>query len=163
MSDVSGTTVQPVFRRIPGIFMLLGLICVFAQVHWLLWYYVDIDADAQKLLAETAAGGVIGLIYGFLPSLNKRFVQLKLRQLLGSSTTLSAVVVMAVTIAVVGTLLNRTKIRWPAAQVDIQIDGRRIGSDNWAGRRHAAGALILSANREQVSRRGKGEIYDGRG
>jgi hypothetical protein len=115
----------------PGVFTLLVLICIFVQVHWLLWYYLDVDVDAQKLLAETVTGGVIGLIYGFLPALNKRFLRLKLRQLLGGPKTLSAVLVTAVAIAVVGVSLNRTKIKWPAGQVDIQIDGRKVGSDSW--------------------------------
>lgn len=101
------------------------------QVHWLLWYYFDIDVDPQKLLAETVAGGVIGLIYGFLPTLNKRYLRLKLRQLLGSPKTLAAVLLTAVAIAVVGASLNRTKIKWPAGQVDIHIDGQKVGSDNW--------------------------------
>jgi tetratricopeptide (TPR) repeat protein len=132
MSSISGVGSPTVFRRMPGLFTLLGLICVFVQVHWLLWYYFDIDVDAQKLLAETATGGAIGIIYGFLPALNKRFLRRKVRQLLGSPTTLSAVLMMVVAIAGVGTSLNRTKIKWPAGQADIQIDGQKVGSDSWA-------------------------------
>src|SRR5258707_2746387 len=99
MSKVSAAATPLGFRRISGLFTLLGLICVFVQVHCLLWYYFDVDVDAQKLLAETATGGLIGLIYGFLPTLNKRYLRLKLRLLLGRPTTLSAVLLTAVAIA----------------------------------------------------------------
>src|SRR5258708_17083327 len=119
------------FWRISGLLTLLALICVFVQVHWLLWYYFDVDVDAQKLLAETATGGAIGVMYGFLPALNKRYLGLKLHQLLGSPTTLSAVLLTAVAFAVVGGLLNRTKIKWPAGQAVIQVHGQKVRSDNW--------------------------------
>lgn len=147
----SSTAASPLgFWRISGLLTLLGLICVFVQVHWLLWYYFDVDVDAQKLLAETATGGAIGVMYGFLPALNKRYLGLKLHQLIGSPTTLSAVLLTAAAITVVGASLNRTKIKWPAGQADIQIDGQKVSSDNWDENSNATSVLGLIFQRKTL-------------
>lgn len=53
--------------RLAALFGLLALIVFFVEIHWALWYYFDIEFDAQELVAEVATGGVVGAIYGFLP------------------------------------------------------------------------------------------------
>jgi hypothetical protein len=117
--------------RLNSLFSLIGLIILFVLLHWALWYYFEIEFDARKVLAETAAGGVIGVLYGVLPTLNKRFLQLKARRLLASRRVLAAMIGLCMSIVVFGVIVNRTEIRWPPGQADIELDGRRIGSDSW--------------------------------
>jgi hypothetical protein len=107
------------------------LIILFVLRHWALWYYLEIEFDAQKVLAETATGGVIGVLYGVLPTLNKRFLRLKTRRFLASTRVLTAVISLCVFIIVFGVVVNRTEIRWPSGQAEIELDGRRLGSDSW--------------------------------
>lgn len=125
------TTAPPDSHRLNSLFALVALIVLFVLVHWMLWYYLELDFDAQKILAETATGGVIGVIYGVLPSLNKRFLQLRTRRLLASPGFLKTVAALCAAIFLSGILVNRTQIRWPAGQTEIEVNGKPIGSDSW--------------------------------
>jgi hypothetical protein len=117
--------------RLNSLFSLSVLILIFVLLHWYLWYYLGIDFDAQKVLAETATGGVIGVLYGVLPKLNKRFLQLKVRSILASARFLQISFGLALCMVLVGAVVNRTEVKWPSGQPDIELDGKKILSDNW--------------------------------
>ena len=64
----------PDSHRLNSPFALIALIVLFVLAHWMLWYYLELDFDAQKILAETATGGVNGVIYGILPKSSAHLV-----------------------------------------------------------------------------------------
>jgi hypothetical protein len=118
--------------RLVALFSLIALIVILTQIHWALWYYFDVEFDAQKVLAEVATGGVVGAIYGFLPALNRRYLQRKTHDIVASELTLKALVTILALIFLIGLGFNRTKINWPAGQADIEIDGQKLRSENWS-------------------------------
>jgi hypothetical protein len=120
------------FNRLTALFTLCALVILFIEAHWSLWYYFDVDFDAQKGLAEAATGGAIGIIYGFLPDLNKRFIQIRFRRLLVSQLVFRVSVSTTLLICGFGLLINRTKIKWPVGEAGIRVDGQKLGTDSWA-------------------------------
>ena len=117
--------------RLAALFGLLALIVFFVEIHWALWYYFDIEFDAQELVAEVATGGVVGAIYGFLPELNKRFLRRKIHDTMAAPSTSRVLAAFVVLIFVIGVLFNRTKIEWPPGRADIQVDGQKLRSAKW--------------------------------
>ena len=102
------------FRRIglklSGLLTLIFLTIAFIQAHWALWYYFGLEFDAEKVLAETATGGAIGVLYGLLSPLSKRFLALKSRQIIDSTKLLVTSMAVAVAFAIVALAINKTKI-----------------------------------------------------
>lgn len=105
------------------------LICL--QIHWMLWYYVDLEFDAQKILAETATGGLVGIAYAALPTLNQRYLRVSLRRVVAQPRTLVVVVIAIGAILITGVALNRTRVRWPAGQAEVWIDDTQLTSEKW--------------------------------
>jgi tetratricopeptide (TPR) repeat protein len=120
--------------RLSALFSLAALIVLFAEFHWALWYYFDFEFDAQKVLAEVATGGIVGAIYGFLPELNRRYLQRKIRRTVANPITLRLLIALALLIFIVGLALNRTKINLPSEQAEIEVDGKPLVSKNWTER-----------------------------
>jgi len=117
--------------RLDALFSLFSLILIFVQCHWALWYYFDIDFDAQKILAEVATGGAVGAIYAFLPELNKRYLQRKVRGLLNARATLVFFSSLAAFLLIVGLLINRSIIKWPSGQANIEIGDQKVNLEGW--------------------------------
>jgi hypothetical protein len=109
MDDV---VVAPLRRaRLRGAHTLLLLTILFIQINWLCWYYLDVQIDAPKLLAETTTGGIVGLMCGLFPVSNKRYLNRTFRRLLNSAASFRSSATSVSVIAVVAILVNRTEIR----------------------------------------------------
>jgi tetratricopeptide (TPR) repeat protein len=127
------TSVPPHRRltRLSALFSLLVLIVIFLECHWALWYYFDVDFDAQKVLAEIATGGAVGAIYGFLPESNKRYFERTLRGVIATPLTLVLFTSIAILFLIIGGMVNRTKIKWPSGQAEVVIDGQTVRLEGW--------------------------------
>jgi hypothetical protein len=101
------------------------------ECHWALWYYFDVDFDAQKVLAEIATGGAVGAIYGFLPESNKRYFERTLRGVIATPVTLVLFTSIAIVFLIMGGTINRTKIKWPSGQAEVVIDGQTVRLEGW--------------------------------
>jgi hypothetical protein len=117
--------------RLSALFSLIALIFLFTAVHWALWYYFDIEFDSQKILAEVATGDVVGVIYGYLPELNKRYLRRKIRFVIANPITLKALVASVLATFVIGAVFNRSKIIVPVGQAEIKLDGKKLESESW--------------------------------
>ena len=117
--------------RLSALFSLLALILIFVECHWALWYYFDVDFDAQKVLAEIATGGAVGAIYGFLPKLNRRYLERKLHDFIAAPITLKLFASMATLLLIIGLAINRTTIKWPSGQAEVEIGGQKMPLEGW--------------------------------
>ena len=113
--------------------VILGAIAVAIELHWAFWYYLDVDIDAQKLLIETATGGVVAAIYGLMSAPTKAYINAALAVVLSSRAVALLLVSVALVSLICGISIARIRVVWSAGQPDIFVDGQDISTKDWIG------------------------------
>jgi hypothetical protein len=107
-----------------GVVNFFLVISGLVTVAWALWYYLDISFDRIKTLIVVATGGLLGTIYGFLPTEAKKWSEEVFESLFNSSWATIIVGAFAFSIWLLGFLLRRTAIDWKRGKPSIIVDGK---------------------------------------
>ena len=81
--------------EVRNLILLIGLIL---QVHWLLWYYFDIEFGSEKAFWEVVAGGGVAAIYATSSGGTQEWIKERCQIVLGS-LQLSKLLVLSIVAA----------------------------------------------------------------
>jgi tetratricopeptide (TPR) repeat protein len=135
--------------EVRNLILLIGLIL---QVHWLLWYYFDIEFGSEKAFWEVVAGGGVAAIYATSSGGTQEWIKERCQIVLGSLQLSKLLVLSIVAALAIGCLVSRATIALPNGHDTILVDGKKLQVDTSSSKNTATtyglsfSTLVLELN-----------------
>jgi tetratricopeptide (TPR) repeat protein len=135
--------------EVRNLILLIGLIL---QVHWLLWYYFDIEFGSEKAFWEVVAGGGVAAIYATSSGGTQEWIKERCQIVIGSLQLSKLLVLSIVAALAIGCLVSRATIALPNGHDTILVDGKKLQVDTSSSKNTATtyglsfSTLVLELN-----------------